>query len=214
MLPFAGYIRRKLIRTSAVAADAGALALGLGAIGLILAGLIVSHPAQGTSVFPRLHEMLAYTAAGALGAAMIVFWVCAAKGYLNSPAIDCEWRRLLVAWSLVTLPALSVAIPRAAAAAHLHWSNPIYQALESRALWRLGFWEWLGSAAVYLYPIERGAVLATRQLTAGTLSDAARHVPRHSHDHAVDHVEREIAIAAIELGVGKVLGLYSKINRP
>ena len=63
IIPLAGYIRQRLRRVSAMAADAGAFALELGAIGLVLAGLIVSHPAHGTSAFPRLHEILARTAA-------------------------------------------------------------------------------------------------------------------------------------------------------
>jgi hypothetical protein len=156
MFPLAGYIRRRLSGTSAVVAAVGALALGLGSIGLVLAGLIVSHPAQGTPFFPRLHEMLARTAACALGAGMIVFWACAAKGYAAkghaaSPTESNLSRWLLISWSALTVPALLIAILRAAAGADLHWSNPIYQTLQSRAFWRLGFWEWLGSAAVYLF---------------------------------------------------------------
>ena len=151
IFPFAGYIRRRLIGTSAVVAGAGAFALGLGSIGLILAALIVSHPAHGTALFPWLHEMLARAAAAALGAGMIVFWACAAKGYLAAPAKANQWRWLLISWSALTLPALLIALLRLAAGTHLPWSNPIYQSLESRSLWPLGFWEWLGSAAVYLF---------------------------------------------------------------
>jgi hypothetical protein len=151
MLPLAGYIRRKLREVSARVVNAGAFALGFGAIALLLAGLIVSHPAHGRSAFPWLHEILARTAAFALGAGMIALWAGAAKGYLTSPPRRRELGWLLLSWSLITLPALSIALLRAAAGAHLDWSNPIYQTLENRALWQLGFWEWAGSAAVFLF---------------------------------------------------------------
>lgn len=159
ILPFADYIRRKLRKVAPRIVDAGAFALGLGAIGLILSGLIVSHPVHGASAFPRLHEILARTAAFALGAGIIVLWACAAKGHHASSTRACEWRWLLVSWSVVTLPALLVVILRAAAGAHLDWSNPLYQKLESRALWPLGLWEWLGSAAVFLFLLSAALFL-------------------------------------------------------
>jgi hypothetical protein len=31
------------------------------------------------------------------------------------------------------------------------WSNPVYQAIENRSLWHLGFWEWIGSIGVFLF---------------------------------------------------------------
>jgi Protein of unknown function (DUF998) len=159
MLPFAGYIRRKLRKVSARAVDVGAFAFGLGAIGLILASLIVSHPAHGISAFPRLHETLARIAAFAFGAGMTVLWACAAKAYLASSRRRREWRGLLVSWSLVTLPALAVALSRAVVGAHLDWLNPVYQRLENRALWHLGFWEWLGSAAIFLFLLSAALFL-------------------------------------------------------
>jgi hypothetical protein len=159
MLPFADYIRRKLRKVSPGIVDIGALALGLGAIGLILAGLIVSHPLHGVSAFPRLHEILARAAAFALGAGIILLWGCAAKGYHASSSKTSECRWLVVSWSVLTLPALSVVVLRAAAAAHLSWSNPLYQKLEDRALWHLGLWEWLGSAAVFLFLLSAALFL-------------------------------------------------------
>jgi hypothetical protein len=159
MLPCADYIRQRLRTVSPRLVDTGAVALGLGAIGLILAGLIVSHPLHGTSAFPRLHEMLARAAAFCLGAAIVVLWTCAAKGYHSSPTRPSEWRWLLISWSVVILPALSVVILRVAAGAHLDWSNPLYQKLKERALWPLGLWEWLGSAAVFLFLLSAALFL-------------------------------------------------------
>jgi hypothetical protein len=123
IVPLAGYIRRRLRRVSAMAADAGAFAFELGAIGLVLAGMIVSHPIHSMSAFRRLHEMLARTAAFGLGTGIIVFWLCAAKGYLAGAGSSLEWGRLLVSWSLIALPALSIALLRAAVSAHIDWSD-------------------------------------------------------------------------------------------
>jgi hypothetical protein len=151
MLPLAVYIRQQMRAERASIVDGGALALGLGAIALMMAGLIVSHPAHGRSAFPMLHEILARAAAFALGAGMLVLWGCASGAYLTRPDATRELRPLVLSWSMVTLPALTIALLKAAAAAHLHWSNPVYRRLEDRGLWPLGFWEWLGSGAVFLF---------------------------------------------------------------
>jgi hypothetical protein len=159
MLPVAGYIRRKLRGVSAKVVDAGAFTLGCGAIGLMLAGLIVSHPAHGVAAFPWLHEILARCAAFALGTGMLALWAGAAKAYLAAPMKSRQSGWLLFSWSLITLPALSIALLRAAIGAHLDWSNPIYQRLEDRALWQLGFWEWVGSAGVFLFLLSAALFL-------------------------------------------------------
>jgi membrane protein implicated in regulation of membrane protease activity len=58
---------------------------------------------------------------------------------------------LLGSWSLLTLPAILVIFLRLATAAHFAWSNPVYLAIENPHVWHLGFWEWIGSAAVFLF---------------------------------------------------------------
>jgi len=72
MIPFAGYIRKRLRYVSPIATDIGALVFGAGAICLSLAALIVSHPYRGNATFPRLHEILARSSAFALGVGMLV----------------------------------------------------------------------------------------------------------------------------------------------
>jgi hypothetical protein len=151
MFPLGGYIRRKMPAVSERIVDGGAFALQAGAIGLMLAGLIVSHPAHGTSALPWLHEILARAAAFALGAGMLALWTAAAKAHFVTSPRNRPSGCLLLSWSLITLPALSIALLRAIAGTDLNWSNPIYQALRNRALWQLGFWEWIGSAAVFLF---------------------------------------------------------------
>jgi len=151
ILPWTIYIRRRLHRISTLVADVGALGLGLGALGLVLAGVVVSHPLHGRAAFPHLHEVLARGAALGLGIGIVAFWGCAAKAYLETATRRIEWRRLLVCWSVIALPALSIALLRIAVGVHFDWSNPIYQRLQDRELWRVAVWEWLGSAAVFLF---------------------------------------------------------------
>lgn len=159
MIPIVVYMRTRLRSVSAIAVDAGAAAFGIGAIVLVLAGIVVSHPARGASPFPRLHEMLARTAAFALGAGMLVLWGCAAKGYFASSKRARQWRWLFVCWSLLTLPAFSIAILRLVAGARFRWSSPVYRALENGSLWHLGFWEWIGSVAVFLFLLSAALFL-------------------------------------------------------
>ena len=137
MIPFAGYINRRLRIVSPVAANAGTIAFAGGVICLILAGLIVSHPLYGRSSVPRLHSILARTAALGIGVGMVVFDGCAVRGYFN-PAIGKKLYRptLLVLWSLATLPAILTVV--------------LGLVIQTRVL-HLGFWEWIGSAASFLF---------------------------------------------------------------
>ncbi len=164
MIPFAGYMSRRLRGVSPFGAATGAAAFASGALLLVLAGLIVSHPDRGTSDFPRLHEMLARGAAAAIGAGMLMLWACALKAYFTSSATNTfQWFWLLGSWSPLTLAAILVIFLRLAAAAHFAWSNPVYLAIENPRVWHLGFWEWIGSAAVFLF-----------------LASAALFLPRHT----------------------------------
>jgi hypothetical protein len=60
---------------------------------------------------------------------------------------------------MLTLPAILIAILRAAAGARFKWSNAVYRALENPRLWHIGFWEWLGSAAVFLFLLSAALFL-------------------------------------------------------
>ncbi|HVA67868.1 MAG TPA: hypothetical protein VNF45_01050 [Candidatus Binataceae bacterium] len=142
-IPFAGYIGRRLRVISPVPARIGAPALVAGAISLILGALIVLRP--------FLHEMFARSAGICVGLAMLAFYLCALKGLSAGPGERHIWLRISLAWSLTVPPALLVVMLRLLAAAHFQWSNPIYRAIENRSLWHLGFWEWIGSTAVFLF---------------------------------------------------------------
>src|SRR5207245_9977313 len=81
IIPFAGYINRRLRGASRLGANIGTVAFANGAIWLTPAGLIVSQSHHGTSSLPRLHETCARTAALCLGTGLIAFCMCALKGY-------------------------------------------------------------------------------------------------------------------------------------
>jgi hypothetical protein len=136
-LPFAGYINRRLRIVSPVAANGGTIAFVGGVICLILAGLIVSHPLYGRSSVPRLHSILARTAALGIGVGMMMFDACAVRGYFNQVMGKKLYRRsLLVLWSLATLPGILAIV--------------LKLVMQTR-FWHLGFWEWTGSAAAFLF---------------------------------------------------------------
>jgi hypothetical protein len=162
-IPFGGYINRRLRVVSKLGANIGAVAFANGAICLTLAGLIVSQGHDGTSSVPRLHEMCARTAAFGLGTGMVAFCLCALRGYLT-PATEEKLyqRRLLISWILLTLgPILGVAFSEGLLGvmrAHLLWSYPIDQ-WKNSVLWHLAFWEWLGSAAVFLFLLSSALFL-------------------------------------------------------
>ena len=160
MIPFAGYMNRRLRGVSPFGAAAGSAAFALGALFLVLAGLIVSHPDRGTSAFPWLHEMLARGAAAAIGAGMLVLWACALKAYSTASVTNTsQWFWLLSSWSLLTLPAILIILLRLAAEARFAWSNRVYLAIENPRVWHLGFWEWIGSAAVFVFLLSAALFL-------------------------------------------------------
>jgi hypothetical protein len=160
MMPIAVYIRTRMKSTSTIFSNLGSLLLGLGALLLILAGLFVSHPYAGKARLPRLHEMLARGAALALGVGMLMLWVSALKNWLTCSAkVLRRWRRLLVAWSLLVVPAILVLALRVLAYAARGSSSEVFRAIESRSLWHLGFWEWIGSGAVFLFLLSSALFL-------------------------------------------------------
>ncbi|MGA2411274.1 MAG: hypothetical protein ABSG46_12900 [Candidatus Binataceae bacterium] len=143
MIPFAGYIGRRLRPIAPATAMAGALVFGAGAISLILAALIAW---QGF-----LHELFARSAGLCFGIGLLAFYLGALRGISARQNDRQAWLRLFRIWSLIAPAALLVVILRLLAAAHFQSPNPIYREIENRSLWHLGFWEWSGSAAVFLF---------------------------------------------------------------
>jgi sorbitol-specific phosphotransferase system component IIC len=151
MLPFAGYLHRNLQIVSAHVACVCAGALITGIIALICACLVVPQHVHDVLGVRRLHEFIARSAAGFLAIGMLMACWCAWKGFRKNLLQG----RLFWTWSLVTLlPLVGVFVSESLlifTRLKPAWSVPIRSALRHSVFWHLGFWEWLGSAAVFVF---------------------------------------------------------------
>jgi hypothetical protein len=152
MLPFAGYIRRRLHGVFPRMAAVGATLFFAGCLCLTLAGLIASHPAHGTARFPKLHEILARVSVVSIGLGMAMFDTCATKGYFRAaPGNALHRRGLLISWNLLTLPMILVAVSWLVIRAFVKRTAPAYHTIATSAAWHVGFWEWPGSVVVFAF---------------------------------------------------------------
>jgi hypothetical protein len=142
MIPLVGYVAKRLRHNSPITAFVGALVFCAGALSLSLAGVIVWQP---------FHEPIARSAGICLGLGTLVFYLCTLQEFSLPPNQRRTPPPLFLAWSLIVPPALLISLLRLIAGAHFQWSSPLYQRLEDRSLWHLGFWEWIISAAVFLF---------------------------------------------------------------
>ena len=147
MLPFAGYIRRGLGVDSPVV-RAGAASFFSGAVCLVLASVITSHPAQGRATVPQLHAALARVAGVGLGLGMVLFESHALRSRRRAGG-ELSSRRLVLWWGWLTWPGIVVMVFMLVLRLHLPVFEPLARALKPSAAWKLGFWEWIGSAAIY-----------------------------------------------------------------
>jgi hypothetical protein len=151
MLPFAGYLRRNLEIASPRAARVSAGALIPGIIALICACLVVPQHVHGVLGIGRLHEFIARSAAGFMAIGMLSACWCAWKGFRK----NLLQARLFWTWSLVTLVPLAGIFFRESllllTRLHPAWAMPIRSVLRHSVFWHLGFWEWLGSAAIFVF---------------------------------------------------------------
>lgn len=160
MLPFAGYIRRRLRAAAPTATAVGATLFFVGCICLTLSGLIPSHPAHGTSPLPKLHETLARISLIGIGVGILVFNACAIKAHLRrKPGHTPLPLSLLLSWNLLTLPAVPIFLTWLVIRIYLKHSGPTHHALANSALWHLGFWEWIGSALIFLFLVSAASFL-------------------------------------------------------
>ena len=152
MIPFAGYIGRRLRRAAPAAATVGTVLFFAGCIFLILAGLVTSHPAQGTPRLPRLHEILARLSGIGIGVGIVVFNACETKGYFRpNPEKTIRPRSLVVSWNLLTVPVILVLVTWLVVRTWLKRAGPTHHALVTSAAGHLGFWEWIGAAVIFLF---------------------------------------------------------------
>jgi hypothetical protein len=184
MIPFAGYINRRLRVACRLGANIGSFLFGSGAIWLILAGLIVSQKHHEVSILPRLHEICARTAAVGVGTGLLAFCFCATKEYFT-PSIEKNRfeRRLLISWILLILvPILGVVFSEClllTLRAHLLWSYRTDLVLKGTLFWHLAFWEWIGSAAVFLFLLSSALFLPeqTRRDLGGGVGKLPNYLP-------------------------------------
>jgi len=164
MLPFAGYLQRRLESASPRVARASYTAFVAGIVALVCTCLVV--PQHTHSVFGawRLHEFLARSSAAFLATGMLCGCWCAWKGCGQSVFAA----RLFWSWSLLTLlPLVGVFLRECLlllTRLKPSWSIPIRTALRHSVLWHLGFWEWSGAVAVFLFLCA--AVVLTPPLAA------------------------------------------------
>jgi hypothetical protein len=152
MIPFAGYIRRRLRGAAPTAATVGAIGFFAGCICLTLAGLITSHPAHGMSRFPKLHDTLARLSTIGIGVGMVAFNICGTKEYFRpKPGKQHHRRSLLISWNLLTLPVVLIVVTWLVIRTCLKQSGATCHAIVTSAAWKVGFWEWIGSPVVFLF---------------------------------------------------------------
>lgn len=166
LLPFAGYVKRRLGVDSPVV-RAGAAFFAGGAIYLIMASLITSHPLHGPATVPKLHEVLGRAAGVGLTPGNLTFEFYALRNHRRAEG-GLVSRRLVIWWSLITWPAIVLLMLRLIIGVHFRVLEPFTRSLKRSAAWHLGFWEWMGSVAVIIF-----LVVSAWLLPASDRDDAA-----------------------------------------
>jgi hypothetical protein len=163
-IPFGGYIRDRLRPTSPRRANIGMALFVTGFVTLILAATVVTRRAHHVLGKWGIHEIFARTSALALGAGLFCFCWCVLRGFLKDRTNQRLYTpRLAFIWSMLTfLPLLAglacgvcTLIPRAG----IPWLLPLYDLLRHSPLWKLAFWEWTGSIAVFLFLLSAAIFL-------------------------------------------------------
>jgi hypothetical protein len=151
MLPFAGHLRRHLEVTSPRVARMSSGAFVAGSIALFCACFVAPQHVHDVFGVRRLHEFLGRSAAGFLAIGMLCGCWCAWKGCGRSLFAA----RLFWIWSLVTLvPLAGIFVSQCLlllTRLKPVWATPIRSALRHSVFWHLGFWEWTGAAAVFVF---------------------------------------------------------------
>ncbi len=164
MLPFAIYLRRNLEIASPRAARASSTAFTAGIIALICTCFVVPQHMHDVLGIRRLHEFLARSAAGFIATGMLAACWGAWKGCARSVF----GARLFWTWSLVTLLPLAGILSSESLLLLTRmkpsWAMPIRSALRHSVFWHLGFWEWTGAAAVFVF-LCAAVFLTTAQAT-------------------------------------------------
>ena len=152
MLPFAPHLYRVLRPVSTPAAASVAFFFVAGVLLLIADCFVVPQHVQATLGVRRLHEFLARSLAGSLAIAMLISCWCAWRG--RNQRLP---RQLFWIWSIVTvLPLTGIVVSELllfVTKIYPVWGQPIRRAFRHSLFWHLGFWEWIGAAAIYVFLI-------------------------------------------------------------
>jgi len=149
MLPFAGHLHRHLEVIAPLAARISGWTFAAGIVALICACFVVPQHMHEVLGVRRLHELLGRSAAGFLALGMLCSCWCSWKGRnLFTPRLFCVWS------SVTLLPLVGIFLSESLLVLtrlNLSLAMPIRSALRHSVFWHLGFWEWTGSVAVFVF---------------------------------------------------------------
>ena len=150
LLPFAYYLQGILRAVSFLGAYITCGGFLVGGTGLICASLVVPQHVHALLGMPRPHELLARTAAGFMAMGMLAGCWCVWKG-----------RGRIFSWGLIWIWILLTVLPLSGlicselllllSQAHFAWATAVRRMFRGTVFWHLGFWEWSGAVAVYLF---------------------------------------------------------------
>jgi hypothetical protein len=155
MLPLAAWMERELGDGESKLARRvrrPAFLVGIGC--LILAALVTPQHAHMVMGMRHAHEALARTSAAGLGVGMLC--ACGSAGLKNGENAGRRkrLRTLRVMWWATTLPPMAAAVASLLLAALARFHGPAAAPAEyfrGTIFWHLAFWEWIGSAVVFLF---------------------------------------------------------------
>jgi len=183
MLPIFAYIDERLRPVARRASRAAYLALAAGAALLGLAATIVPQHVRPVFGIRKLHEILAHSSAVFFGVGMILCCWCALRDRLAIPSRRLLDRRLWPAWLTLTLgPILSLCLSEALLILSWHWPQwgpAVRQTMHQTVFWHLGFWEWSGAGAIYLF-LAAAVVWLPERATSCQTGSSSRPYPADS----------------------------------
>jgi hypothetical protein len=158
MVPFGAHLYRLLKPVSPRAAGLAAILFFAGVLLLIADCFVVPQHVHATLGVRRLHEFLARSSAGSLALAMLISCWCAWKDRGQRLPGKLFWT-----WFVVTvLPLVGIFFSELLlffSKFYPVWGQSIRRGFRHSVFWHLGFWEWIGAAAIYVFLVA--AVWAT-----------------------------------------------------
>jgi uncharacterized protein DUF998 len=155
--PFAGYIGRRFHSAAREVARLGTGCFRAGAFGCLFSGVLAYRV---DSTVPGLHTLLARFCAVALSLAMFSFWFCAARAGVGLARANVRARWLFICWTVLIVVGSAAALLSAIDSGRHHTPAGLY--------------EWLASAAAYLFLLAAAVLLPDGQADIAELVKAGR----------------------------------------